>query len=164
MTKASLILLRKCNFRIKCVLGNIACSKCLVILSTEVIINSQCAWICQIQNVLLEEQTELFFLTCIQGVYVFRYSKTNASCCWRCFLTWQMLLQLRKIRISWCSCYFSEIHLWLWKIWSLAAFSQSLYYVTGARKDNKNNWNQLIFARKDESRLRSGRALRLAAK
>ena len=38
----------------------------------------------------------------------------------------------------------SEIRLWLWKVWSLVVCSQSSFYVTRARKDDKNRQNALL--------------------
>ena len=35
----------------------------------------------------------------------------------------------------------TEIHLWLWKVWSLVVCSQNSFYITRARKDDKNRQN-----------------------
>ena len=45
------------------------------------------------------------------------------------------------MRIYWLLCNNSEIHLCLWKVWSLVVCSQSCFYVTRARKDDKNRQN-----------------------
>ena len=37
----------------------------------------------------------------------------------------------------------SETHLWSWKLWILVVGSKSSFYVTGARKDDKNRQNML---------------------
>ena len=66
---------------------------------------------------------------------------------WRCVLSWQVLSQQREMRICWWLCNNSEIHLWLWKVWNLVVCSQSCFYVTRARKDDKNRQNTL-FAKK----------------
>ena len=42
----------------------------------------------------------------------------------------------------------SEIHLWLWKVWSLVVCSESSFYVTTARKDDKNRQNTFILYQK----------------
>ena len=60
-------------------------------------------------------------------------------------MSWQVLFQQSELRISWWLCNNSEIHLWLCKVWSLVVCSQNSFYVTGARKDNKNRQNTLLF-------------------
>ena len=52
------------------------------------------------------------------------------------------------MRISWRLCYNSEINLWLWKVWSLVVCSQSPFYVTRARKDDKNQKTRFFSAKK----------------
>ena len=42
----------------------------------------------------------------------------------------------------------SEIHLWLWKVWSLVVCLQSPFIVTTARKDDKNRQNPLFLCQK----------------
>ena len=59
-------------------------------------------------------------------------------------MSWQVLFQQREMRISWRLCNNSETHLWLWKMWSLAVCSQSSFYVTGARSDDKD-WQNKLF-------------------
>ena len=48
------------------------------------------------------------------------------------------------MRISWRLCNNSEIHLWLWKVWSLVVCSQSSFYITKARKDDEIRQNTLF--------------------
>ena len=45
------------------------------------------------------------------------------------------------MRIYWWLFNNSEIHLWLWKVWSLLVCSLNFFYVTRARKDDKNKQN-----------------------
>ena len=59
-------------------------------------------------------------------------------------MSWQILSQQRAMRIYWWFCNKSEIHLWLWKVWSLVVCSQSSFYVTKARKDDKNRQKKLF--------------------
>ena len=47
-------------------------------------------------------------------------------------------------------CNNSEIHLWLWNVWSLVVCSQSSFQATGARKDDKNRQNTVFFAKRNE--------------
>ena len=82
------------------------------------------------------------------GLHFWRESEINSRCYWRCVLSWQVLFQQRIMRISWRLCNNSEIHLWLWKVWSLLVCSQSSFYVTRARKDYKNRQNNIFFAKK----------------
>ena len=55
-----------------------------------------------------------------------------------------MLFQQREMRISWRLRNKSEIHLWLWKVWRLFVCIQSSFYVTRARKADKNRRNTLF--------------------
>ena len=48
-----------------------------------------------------------------------------------------------RMRISLRICNNSEIHLKLWKVWSLVVCSQSSFFVTRAREDDKNRQNTL---------------------
>ena len=48
------------------------------------------------------------------------------------------------MRIYWRLCNNSEIHLWLWRVWSLVVCSEKSLYVTRARKDDKNRQNRFF--------------------
>ena len=63
-------------------------------------------------------------------------------------MSWRVLSQQREMRISWRTCNNSEIHLWLWKVWSWVVCSQSSFYVTRTRKDDKNRQNTLFLCQK----------------
>ena len=65
-------------------------------------------------------------------------------------MSWQVLFQQREMQISWWLCNNSEIHLCLWKLWSMVFCSQSSFYVTRARKDDKNRQNTFFLQEKDE--------------
>ena len=56
--------------------------------------------------------------------------------------------QQREMRIYWWLCNNSEIHLWLWKVWSLVVCSQRFFYVTRGRKDDKKRQNTLFLCEK----------------
>ena len=56
----------------------------------------------------------------------------------------------REMQTYWRLCDNSESHLWLWKVWSLVICSQSSFYFTRARKDDKNRQNTLFLLKKDE--------------
>ena len=67
-------------------------------------------------------------------------------------MSWQVLSQQREMQIYWRLCNNSEIHLWLWKVWSLVVCSQSSFYVTGAQKDDKKQTkHDFSLLKKDES-------------
>ena len=63
-------------------------------------------------------------------------------------MSWQILFQQREMRISWWLCNNSEIHLCLWKVWSLVVCLQSSFCVARARKDDKNRQNTYFFCLK----------------
>ena len=56
------------------------------------------------------------------------------------------MFQQREKRISLRLCNNSEIHFWLWKVWSLIVCPQNSFYVTRAREDNKNRQNTSDFS------------------
>ena len=64
------------------------------------------------------------------------------------------------MRITLWLCNNSEIHLCLWKVWSLVVCSQSSFYVTRARKDDKNRQNT-FFLRSKKMKLVSNKQLLL---
>ena len=79
----------------------------------------QCASVCQVRNIPFKNQRNSFFLSLGQRVYIFGESKISSRCYWRCLLSWQVLFQQREMQIYWRLCNNSEIHFWLWKLWSL---------------------------------------------
>ena len=87
---------------------------------------------------------KLLFVVWSRGLHFWRESRFNSRCYWRRLLSWQVLFQQRELRISWRLCNNSEIHFWLWKLWGLIVCSQSSFYVTRARKDDKNRQNTLF--------------------
>ena len=106
---------------------------------TEAIINVRNARLCAGCAIFLLKIKQIpFFVVWSRGLHYWRESKINSSCYWRCVLSWRVLFQQIEMRISWRLCNNSEIHLWLWKVWSLVACSQSSFFVIRARKDNKN--------------------------
>ena len=90
----------------------------------------------------------LFFVAWSRGLHFWREPNISSRCYWRCLLCWQVLFQQREMRIYWRLCNNSEIHLWLWKVWSLVVCSQSSFYVTRARKDDKNQQTLFLFFKK----------------
>ena len=103
-----------------------------------------CASACQGRNILFEDQTNSFFLSFGQGVYIFEESpKSIQDLIGDVYCPGKYRFN-REMRISWWLCNNSEIHLWLWKVLSLVVCSQSSFYVTRARKDDTNRQNTLF--------------------
>ena len=71
MTKALLLSLGTCIVQIQSVRVNFACTKRLFNLSAEANINARNARLCQVRNIPFEDQTNSFFLSLVQGVYIF---------------------------------------------------------------------------------------------
>ena len=89
----------------------------------------------------------LFFVAWSRGLHFWREPKISPRCYWRRLVSWRVLFQQREMRFSRLLCNNSEIHLCFWKVWSLVVCSQSPFYVTRARKDDKNRQNT-FFCRK----------------
>ena len=58
------------------------------------------------------------------------------------------MFEQREMRIYWRLYNNSEIHLRLWKVWSLVVCSQSSFFVKRARKDDTNRQNTLFLCSK----------------
>ena len=85
-----------------------------------------------------------FFFVWSWGLHFWRESKINSRCHWRCVLSRRVLSQQKEMQIY---CWLrnnSEIHFWLWQLWSLVVCSQSSFHVTRARKDDINRQNTLL--------------------
>ena len=88
---------------------------------------------------------KFFFLVAWSRVLHFwRESKINSRCHWRCVLFRWVLSQQRERQIYWRLCNYSEIHFWLWQLWSMVVCSQSSFHVTRTRKDDTNRQNTLF--------------------
>ena len=138
-------------------IGDVYCpnTKCLGILClqkkrlfnlpAEAIINVRNARLCSGCAIFFSRSNKFLFLVVwSRGLHFWRESKIISGCDWSCLLSWQVLSQQREMRIYWWLCNNSEIHLGFWKVWSLVVCSQSSFYVTRARKDNKNIQNTLF--------------------
>ena len=141
MTMAPLFSLETCIVQIQSVWVKFSCTKKTVqSLSRSNYQCPQCASVCQVRNIHFESKQILFFVVWSVGSHFWRESKVTSRCYWRCLLSWQLMFQQRKMRISWWLCNNSEIHLWLWKVWRLNVS----FYVTGARIDD-TNWQNTLF-------------------
>ena len=108
----------------------------------------QCASVCQVRNIPFDDQINSLLLSCGRGVHTFEESpKSIEDVIGDVYCSGKYSFN-RGMRISWRLSNNSEIHLWLWKVWSLVVCSQSSFYVTRARKDNKTGKPCLIFAEK----------------
>ena len=96
------------------------------------------------QNSFWRSNKFCFLVVWPRSWHFWKEPKINSRCDWRCLLSWQVLFPHREMRISWQFCNNSEIHLWLWKVWSLGVCLQSSFYVTRARKNDKNRQNTLF--------------------
>ena len=145
MIIAPIFSLGTCIVLIRNVRVKLVCTKTLFNLSAEAIINVRNASLCARCAIFLLKNKQIPFLVVWpKGLHFGREFKINSRWYWRCLLSWQVLFKQREMRISWRLCNTSEIHLWLWKVWSLVVCSQSSFYVTRAHKDDKNRQNRLF--------------------
>ena len=145
MTIAKLFSLGTCIFQIRSVRVNFACTKRLFNLSAEAIINVRNARLCASSSILLLKINQTPFSCRLANGFTFWIeSEINSKCFWKCVLSWQVLFQQKEMRTSWRLCNNSDIKLRLWKFWSLVVCSQSSFYVTRAREDDKNRQNVLF--------------------
>ena len=143
MTIALLFSLGTCIVQIQNVRVNFAFTKRLQSLGGSDDQCPQCASVCQVRNILFEDQTNSF-LSFGQGVYIFEESPKSIQDVIGDVYCPGKYCSNRELRISWRLCNNSEIHFWLWKLWSLIVCSQSSFYVTRARKDDRNRQNTLF--------------------
>ena len=144
MTIVLLFSLGMCIVQIQSVWVNFACTKRLFNLLAEAIINSRKARLCVKCAIFFWRSNKFLFLIAWSwGLHFWRESKINSRCHWRCVLPRWVLSQQREMQIYWWLCNNSEIHLWLWQLWSLVVCSKSSVHVTRARKDDKNRQNTL---------------------
>ena len=104
----------------------------------------QCTSVCQVRNISFERQKRFFFVVWSKNLHFWKESKVSSRCYWRCLLSWQVIFQEGKMRISWRLCNNCEILLWLWKLSCLVVCSLSSFHVTRTRKDDKNRKNTLL--------------------
>ena len=125
----------------KC-LGKLFLHKGLFILLAEAIINVRTVGLCARCATFFWRSNKLLFLVAgSKGLHFWREPKINSRCYWRYLMSWRVLFQQRELRISWWLCNNSEIYLCLWKMWSLIVCPQCSFFVTRARKDDKNRQN-----------------------
>ena len=118
---------------------NFACTRKLFNLSAEAIINVRKGRLCAIFLPKIKQTP--FFVDWSKNLHFWRETKISWRWHWRGLLSRQALFQQRAMCISWRLYNSSEIHLRLCKMWSLVLHSQSSFYVTTTRKDNKNRQN-----------------------
>ena len=158
VTIALLFSLETCIVQIQSVRVDFVCTERLFNLDAEVIINDPNGRLCARRAIFFLKNKQFHF-SChlVKGC---RFLKRDQSqfkmllCYWRCVLSWRVLSQQREMRIYWWLCNNSEIHLWLWKVWSLVFCSQSSFHATRAREEDKNRIDKtrFFFAKKDVTR------------
>ena len=139
MTIALLFSLGTCIVRIQNNWLNFACTKRFFNLLAEAIIN--------VRNVGLCARCPIFFLMIkhspfssrlVKGFTVLKRAQNQFKMLLEISIVLASIVPKREMRISWWLCNNFEIHLCLWGVWSLVVCSQSSFYVTRARKDDKN--------------------------
>ena len=149
MTIALLFSLGTWIVQIQSVWVNFACTKVFSI-SWQKRLSMSAMWVCVAgaQYSFRRSNNFIFLVAWSRGLQLWREPKISSRCYWICLLSWQVMFRQREMRISWWLCNNSEIHLRLWKVWSLVVCSQRSFYVTGARKDDKNRQNTFFLCQK----------------
>ena len=110
----------------------------------------QCASVCQVRNFPYESQTNSFFLSFGQGVYLFEESlKSIQNIIGDVFCPGKFCFNRDKCEL----CIKSEIHLWLWKVWSMVVCSQSSFILQEHVKTTQTDKTRFFFAKKMNSLL-----------
>ena len=149
MTIALLFSLGTCIVQIQRVWVNFACTKNFSI-SRQERLSMPAMRVCEsgAQNSFWRSKKLLFLVVWSWGLHFWRESKIKSKCHWRCVLSRRVLSQQKEMQIYWWLCNNSEIHLWLWQLWSLVVCSQSSFQVTRARKNDKADQTRFFFAKK----------------
>ena len=146
MTKALLFSLQTCIVQIQSVWVDFACTKRLFNLLAEAIINVRNVGLCARCAMFLLKIKQVPFSCRLVKVFLFlREPKISSRCYWRFLLSWQVLFQQREWRISWWLRKNSEIHLCLWKVWSLVVCSQSYFLLQEHVKTTKTDKKHVFF-------------------
>ena len=102
----------------------------------------QCAFVCQDRNNSFEGQTISFFVSFGQGVYIFEEgSKSIQDVIGDVYCPGKYCSNRGKFECLGVYVTTPRPFLWLWKLWILIVCSQSSFYVTGARENDKNRQN-----------------------
>ena len=111
----------------------------------------QCGSVCQVRNTPFEDQTNSFFFSLGQGVYIFEESpKSVEDVIGDVYCPGKYCSNREKCESIGGYVTTPRSILWLWKMWSLVVCSQSSFYVTRARKDDKNRQNMFFLLEKHE--------------
>ena len=140
------ILIGACIVQIQSVQVDFACTKYFSI-TWQKRLSMSAMWVCVpgAQYYFWRSKMFLFLVAWSRGLHFWREPKISSRCYWRCLLSWKVLFQQREMRIPWWLCNNSEIHLYLWKVWSLVVCSQKSFYVTRAGEDDKNRQSTFSF-------------------
>ena len=142
MTIALWFSLGTCIVQRQSVWVNFACTNRLFNLLAEAIINVLNVGLCARCAIFLLKIKQIpFSCRLVKGFTFLKRAQNQFKMLLEMSLVRQVFFQQREMRISWWLCTNSEIHLSLWKVWSLVVCLQSSFYVTRKRKDDKNRQN-----------------------
>ena len=145
MTIALLFSLGTCILQTQSVGVKFVCTKRLLNLWAEAIINARIARLCVRWAIfVLKREKSPFFCRLTKGLHYWGESKINSRWYCRFLLSWQVMFEQTEMRSSWRLCNIPQIQSWLSKVWSLVFCSQSSFFVTRARKGHKNRQNTLF--------------------
>ena len=149
MTTALLFSLGTCIVQIQSVQVDFACTRRLFNLSAKRL-SMPAMWVCVpgAQYSFWRSKKFLFLVAWSRSLHFWREPKISSRSYWRCLLSWQVLFQQREMRISWWLCNNSEIHLCLWKVWSLVVCSKIPFMLQEHVKTTKTDKTRFFFARK----------------
>ena len=104
----------------------------------------QCASVCQVCNISFEDQTNSFSCRLAKGFTFLKRVQNQFKMLLEMCIVLASIVPTERYANLLALCNNSEIHLWLSKDWSLVVVSQSFFYVTRARKNDKNRQNTLF--------------------
>ena len=124
---------------------NFACTERLFNLSAEAILRERNARLCvKCAIFLLKIKQFLFSCHLVTGFTFLKKLQNQFKMLLEMGIVLASIAPLERKTNLLTLCNNSEIYLWLWKVWSLVARSQISFYVTRARKDDKNRQNTLF--------------------
>ena len=147
MTIALLFSLGTCHVQTQSVQVDYTCTTILFNLSAEAIINARNAPLC-VRCAIFVLRIKEFPFSCRLGKGFTFLKRTQNQFKILFEMCWQVLFQQREMRIYWRLCNNSEIHLWLWILWSLVVCSQNSFMLQEHVKTTKADKTRFFFARK----------------
>ena len=146
-TIALLFSLETCIVQRQSVRVTFACPKCLFKLSAETIINVRNARLCATCAIFLLKIKQIPFSCRLAREFtILRRLQNNFKMLVYC--PGKYCSNREECEFPWQLCINSEIHLWLWKLWSSVFCTQNYFHVTRARKDDKSRQNTFFLLKK----------------